>query len=173
MGYSDSEWRVNERTREVVAWNEGATKLLEEIKHKRYRNNIHKYHIDYPAGWTLQQIGDEGKVLIMAPEPQIDIAIDEPRKLEPGQSLDECASGFTAFLSTVYQDFELVSLVKLAGGDYRMEYEWMLRGNEIYSRTYFVLHNEWFFMIIGSAPKSIYESYLNEFDYTYNSFEAY
>lgn len=166
----DREWEVNERTGEVIAQNEAAVKLLEEISHETYHNSVYNYHIDYPAGWTVTQIGDEGKVLIICPEPQVDIAIDRPRKLQPGQSLGECASGFAAFLSTLDQDFELISLVKLENGDYQMEYEWIVGGTKIQSRTYFVLHNGWFYMISGSAPKSIYESYLREFDYAYNSF---
>jgi len=164
------QWRVNERTRDVVALNDEATKHLEKISHNTYQNYVYKYHIDYPADWTLKQIGDDGKVLIVAPEPQVDIAIDEPRKLPTGQSLGQYVSGFAAFFPTVYQDFMLVSLAKLENGDYQMEYEWVLGGTRIYSRTYFVLHNNWFYIIGCSAPKSTYESYRNEFDYAYNSF---
>lgn len=164
------EWRINEKTGEVIAWNEEATKLLEDISHNTFHNNTYKYHIDYPTDWTIKQIGDEGKILIMARERQVDIAIDEPRKLEREQSLGQVASGFTAFLSTVYQDLKLISLVRLENGDYQAEYEWMVGGTEIYSRTYFVLHNSWFYMISCSAPKSTYESYLDEFEYAYNSF---
>ncbi|MBE0415504.1 MAG: hypothetical protein IBX36_03075 [Dehalococcoidia bacterium] len=166
-------WQVNERTGEVAAQNEEAVKLLEDITHRTYRNSIYNYHIDYPVGWTVTQIGDEGKILIICPEPQIDILIDKPRKLQPGQSLGECASGFASFLSTVDQDFELISLVKLENGDYRMDFEWIVGGTKIHSRTYFVLHNAWVYMISGSAPRSVYESYLVEFDYAYDSFGFY
>jgi len=164
------EWRVNERTGEVIAQDEEAAKLLEEITHETYHNDIYSYHIDYPAGWQLSEIDDEGQVLIVAPESQVDILIDKPRELEQGQSLGDCASGFAAFFSDVYQDFELVSLDKLGNGDYRMEYEWTVGGVRIHTTTYFVLHNSWFCMVTGSAPKSSYELYLSEFDYAYNSF---
>lgn len=169
----EQEWQVNERTGEVEACSEEAKKLLLDIAHQTYRNSIYNYHIDYPAGWTVIQIGDEGKILIICPEPQIDILIDKPRKLQPGQSLGQCASGFASFLSTVDQDFELISLVKLENGDYRMDFEWIVGGTKIHSRTYFVLHNGWVYMISGSAPRSVYKSYLVEFDYAYNSFGFY
>jgi len=164
------EWRLSERTEEVVAWNEEALELLEDITHCTYRSSMYGYHIDYPAVWTLTQIGNEGKVLIVAPESQVDILVDKHRRLEAGQSLGECASGFATFLSMVYQNFELTSLIKLENGDYQMNYEWVLGGNKICSRTHFMLHNGWVYMISGSAPKSTYESYLAEFDYAYNSF---
>lgn len=167
---NDWEWLVDERTGEVIAENEEAAELLEEITHETYHHGIYNYHIDYPASWTVTQIGDEAKVLIICPEPQVDIAIDRPRKLQTGQSLGECASGFAAFLSTLDQDFELVSLVKLADGNYQMEFEWIVGGTTIHSRTYFVLHNSWVYIIAGSAPKSTHKSYLGEFDYAYNSF---
>lgn len=164
------EWRVNEGTKEVVAWTGEAAKLLEEISHATYHSNMYGYHIDYPAGWTLTQIGDEGKILIVGPESQVDITIDKPRKLQPGQSLSEGASGFATFFSTVYKYFELINLVKLENGDYQMDYKWIVGETNIQSRTYFVLHKGWFYMISGSAPKSTYDSYLGEFDYAYNSF---
>lgn len=173
VSIGDWQWQVNERTGEVEACSEEAKKLLLDIAHETYRNSIYNYHIDYPAGWTVTQIGDEGKILIICPEPQIDILIDKPRKLQPGESLGECASGFASFLSTVDQDFELISLVKLENGDYRMDFEWIVGGTKIHSRTYFVLHNAWVYMISGSAPRSVYESYLVEFDYAYNSFGFY
>jgi hypothetical protein len=131
---------------------------------------MYGYHIDYPAVWTLTQVGDEGQVLIVAPEPQVDRLVDKPRKLEPGQSLGDCASGFAAFLSMIYQDFELISLVQLESGDYQMDLEWIVGGTEIHTRTYFILHEGSVYIISGSAPKSTYESYLDEFDYAYNSF---
>ena len=166
----DQEWQVNERTREVVAQNEEAAKLLEEISHDTYHSSMYGYHIDYPAVWIVTEVGIEGNVLIVAPEPQVDILVDKPRKLEPGQSLGEYASGFAAFLSTLDQDFELISLVKLESGDYQMDFEWIVGGTEIHTRTYFVLYKSLVYMISGSAPKSTYDSYLREFDYAYNSF---
>jgi len=169
----EREWQVNEKTEEIKARNEEAKRLLLDIAHQAYRNSIYNYHIDYLAGWTVTQVGDEGKVLITCPEPQIDILIDKPRKLQLGQSLGECASGFASFFSTLDQDFELISLVKLENGDYRMDFEWIVGETKIRSRTYFVLHNGWFYMISGSAPKLLYQSYLAEFDYAYNSFGFY
>jgi len=170
LAVDDCGWAVNERTGEVIAQNEEAAQLLREISHQTYRHSIYGYQIEYPAVWTVRQLNEEGKVLIICPEPQVDIAIDKPRKLELGQSLDECASGFATFFSVVYEDFELIDLIRLPNGDYRMEYEWIVGNTRIYSRTYFVLHNSWFFMITGSAPQSNYESYMDEFDYAYDSF---
>ena len=70
----------------------------------------------------------------------------------------------------LYQDFELISLVQLESGDYQMDFEWIVGGTEIHTRTYFVLYKGLVYMISGSAPKSTYDSYLHEFDYAYNSF---
>lgn len=170
VSIEDWEWELNERTGEVTAQNEEATKLLEEISHCIYHSNMYGYRIDYPAGWTVTEVGDEGQILIVAHEPQVDIAVDKPRRLEPGESLGDYASGFAAFLSMIYQDFELISLVQLEGGDYQMDFEWILGGTEIHTRTNFILQEGSVYMITGSAPKSTYESYLDEFDYAYNSF---
>jgi len=170
VSIEDWEWELNERTGEVTAQNEEAAKFLEEISHDTYHSSMYGYHIDYPAGWTVTEVGDEGQILIVAPEPQVDIAVDKPRKLEPGESLGDYASGFAAFLSTIYQDFELISLVQLESGDYQMDFEWIVGGTEIYTRTYFVLYKGLVYMISSSAPKPTYDSYLREFDYAYNSF---
>ncbi len=174
VSISDWEWQVNERTGEVKAQNNEAAKLLGEITHETYRSTIYGYYLEYPVGWTVTQVDGGSSVLIVSPEPQLDMLINQPYKLQTGQSLGEVASGFASFLSTTTADFQLIDLVQLWNGDYRMDYEWMVGGTRIYSRAYFVLHNSGvYIVIIGSAPKSMHQSYLTEFDYAYNSFRFY
>jgi hypothetical protein len=49
----DSEWRVNERKKEVAAWNDEAAKLLEEITLETYYNSRYGYYLDYPPSWLV------------------------------------------------------------------------------------------------------------------------
>jgi len=180
VSINDWEWQVNERTGEVLARNEETADLFVELSHRMYSTltplcyeeyfQHFCYSISYPAGWTVTEMGNEGRLAITCPEPQVDIGINEPFKLQPGQTLGESASGYVAFLTALYEDFQLLSLVNLENGDYQMDYEWIVGGTDIHSRTYLMLDNGWLYVITCSAPKSVYDTYLKEFDYSYNSY---
>jgi len=57
------EWYVDERTRKVVAQNEEAAILLEELTLKTYYNGNYGYYFDYPPSWTINA-KDENNVSI-------------------------------------------------------------------------------------------------------------
>jgi len=57
------EWYVDEKTRKVVAQNEDAANLLEELTLKTYYNGSYGYYFDYPPSWTINA-EDEHNVLI-------------------------------------------------------------------------------------------------------------
>ncbi len=63
VSIGDYEWYVDERTRKVLAQNEEAASLLEELTLKTYYNSSYGYYFDYPPLWTINA-EDENNVLI-------------------------------------------------------------------------------------------------------------
>lgn len=142
---------------------------MQELLRESYCSGQYRYCIEYPADWKLTQLGS-GKVLIVANIPQVNVAIDEPFQLKAGQSLGEYVSGFAHFISTAVDNYELVSLVGVDGGNYRLEYYWALAGLKVHMMCYFVVHGGLVYMIGFSAPEKVYEFYVSAFEYIYSSF---
>lgn len=171
----DWQWLVNERTGEIKAENEAAKQLLRDITRNSYYDLIHNYAIAYPSGWKVVRFGED-KVAFFEFESSeltcINIAA-KVYKLKAGESLGEYASliaSFTGLSDLLAKDYQLNSLIRLENGDYQADYEYKAEGIQIWGREYFKLHNGWVYMISYRTPKSMYEYWLPEFNYSYESF---
>lgn len=165
----DGEWRVDERTGEVTPADEGARLFLQDTSLRTYHDAAYGYYVDYPPSWAVSQLRD-GYVLIVCPEPQTDVLIGRPNRLLTGQTLEEYSSGFASFLAEQKEGFELIGLGELEGGDYRLEFNWMVGGARIQSIVYLVLQDAWVYTISASTPAAWFESYAYAFEHIYRSF---
>ncbi|MBN2075185.1 MAG: hypothetical protein JW762_06515 [Dehalococcoidales bacterium] len=171
----DSKWLINERTGEVKGENEAAKQILRDIARNSYYDVIHKYDIVFPAGWKVVRLGED-KVAFFDYESSeltgISIAA-KVYKLKAGETLGQYASviaSLTGLGGVAVKDYQLNSLIKLENGDYQADYEYEGEGIQIRGSEYFKLHNRWVYMISYRAPKSMYEYWLPEFNYSYKSF---
>lgn len=109
-----SGWRVNERTKEIMAWTDKATKLLEEITLKTYYNNKYGYYLDYPPSWSVND-KDMSKVWMYpsssnAGEALIYINVIETAALSAFNGLQGYIIARLSLLQSTCYEFELTEV---------------------------------------------------------------
>lgn len=110
----ESEWRVNERRKEITAWNDKATELLEGITLKTYYNSRYGYYLDYPPSWSVND-KDMSKVWIYpssskAGEVFIYIQVIETEALSAFDGLQGYIMAKLSLLKSTCDEFELTEV---------------------------------------------------------------
>lgn len=60
VSIGDWEWQLDEKTAEISALNDKATKLLEKITLRTYHNTKYGYSLKYPPEWDVLDVLKEG-----------------------------------------------------------------------------------------------------------------
>jgi hypothetical protein len=106
------EWLVNDATGRVIAKDEEAIKLLEDLNLKNYTNEIYRYCIRYPASWSLVESGQTVYITCSLQE-GLTIGI-LPRGTLPASDFKLIVDGMTAGLQNKVKDFQLISKSQLS-----------------------------------------------------------
>ena len=107
------EWLVNDATGRVIAKDEEAIKLLEDLNLKSYTNQTYGYCIRYPASWSLVESGQTVYITCSLQE-GLTIGI-LPKGTLPASDFKLIFDNMTTGLRNEVRDFQLISKSQLSG----------------------------------------------------------
>jgi hypothetical protein len=152
VSIGDWEWHVYEATGEVIARNEEAAKLLEEITLKTYRNTRFGYYVDYPPSWIIND-EDESEVWIFPSNPEggeafIFIHVIEEGELTIFEGLQGYIVAKLSLLQSQCWEFELIEKTTT-----RIDYTYKLEEDSPRheAKRYFIQHESIVYEILSSA----------------------
>lgn len=156
----DWEWEFNERTGEVIAQNEEAVKLLEEITLKTYYNSRYGYYLDYPPSWSVND-KDMSEVWIYPSSPEaseayIFIHVISEEELSAFKGLLGYISTKLSLLQSQCYEFEVTEATPP-----RIDYTYrLLKDSPRHeAKRYFVQHGSNVFEIVCSAELTAFVEY--------------
>jgi hypothetical protein len=169
----DSVWRVSEKNKDIVAWNEEALKLLEEITLKTYYNGKYGYYLDYPPSWFVNDI-DMSKVWIYPSEPKaneayIYINVTSEEELSAFEDSVEYIASKLNLIQSQINNFELIDA---SPPRIHYTYSFLKDSPRIEVMRYFLNYRRKLYEIVCSSEISFYFK-LNSISPLYDPFESF
>lgn len=172
VSIGDWEWHVYEGTGEVIARNEEAAKLLEEITLKTYHNTRFGYYVDYPPSWTIND-EDKSEVWIFPSSPEAGEAFIFIHVIEEGElTIFEGLQGYIvaklSLLQSQCYEFELIEKTAT-----RIDYTYKLEKDSPRheAKRYFIQHESKVYEILSSAELTAFTSHYGYL--LYNPFDSF
>lgn len=172
VSIDDWEWEFNERTGEVIAQNEEAVNLLEEITLKTYHNTRYGYYLDYPPSWTIND-EDKSKVWIFPGSSEegevfVYIHVIEKVELAPFEGLQGYMVEKLSLLQSLCHEFELIEATT---SSIHYIYRLLSDSPKHEAKRYYVEYGSEVYEIVSSGAYAYDEYY--SFSLLYDPFDSF